>query len=85
MSCYYVIGVRMDDREGNALRFQEVLTENGCAIKARLGLHEVRENLCADDGLIVLQPCGEKERIEKLVEDLNKLPGIKAKYIDLND
>ena len=84
MSYYYVIGVRMDNRVGNAAAFQKVLTENGCKIKARLGLHEVSEELCATDGLIILQPYGEKEEIEQLVLDLNKLEGVKAKWIDLN-
>lgn len=84
MSCYYVIGVRMDNRVGNAARFQQVLTQNGCMIRARLGLHEASEDLCANDGLIVLQPCGTAEEIKKLVEELNALEGIAAKFIDLN-
>lgn len=84
MSCYFIIGVRMDNRVGNALKFQETLTNNGCIIKARLGLHEVSKNACANDGIIVLQPCGEKEEVEKLVEELNDLDGITAKLIDLN-
>ncbi|NLB81726.1 MAG: hypothetical protein GX800_09005 [Clostridiaceae bacterium] len=84
MSCYYVIGVRMDNRVDNALKFQETLTKNGCIIKTRLGLHEVSETACANDGLILLQPCGEKEEIEQLVKDLNGLDGIRAKLIDLN-
>ena len=67
MSYYYVIGVRMDNRVGNAANFQQVLTKNGCKIKARLGLHEVSEELCATDGLIILQPYGEKDEIEQLV------------------
>jgi hypothetical protein len=49
-----------------------------------LGLHEAGDNACANDGLIVLQPCGEKEEVEQLVEELNKLEGITAKLIDLN-
>ena len=84
MSNYYVIGVRMDNRVGNSAAFQRVLTENGCKIKARLGLHEVSEELCSTDGLIILQPYGEKEEIEQLVKDLNKLDGILAKLMDLN-
>ena len=84
MSYYYVIGVRMDNRISNAAAFQQVLTDNGCKIKARLGLHEVSDNLCATDGLIILQPYGEKEEIEKLVQELNQLEGVKAKFIDLN-
>ena len=84
MSYYYVIGVRMDNRVANASSFQQVLTKNGCKIKARLGLHEVSADACAADGLIILQPFGEKEEIEQLVIDLNKLEGVKAKLIDLN-
>ena len=84
MSYYYVIGVRMDNRVSNAASFQQVLTKNGCKIKARLGLHEVSEDLCATDGIIILQPFGEKEEIEQLVKDLNQLDGVKAKLIDLN-
>lgn len=84
MSCYYVIGVRMDNRVGNALKFQETLTKNGCIIKTRLGLHDVSETSCSNDGLILLQPCGEKEEIERLLDDLNNLAGIRAKLIDLN-
>lgn len=61
MSSYYVIGIRMDNRVSNALKLQEVLTKNGCKIRARLGLHEASDDMCANDGLIVLQPCGEKE------------------------
>lgn len=84
MSYYYVIGIRMDNRVSNASNLQQVLTKNGCKIKARLGLHEVAEDLCATDGLIVLQPYGEKGEIEQLVKELNALDGIKAKLIDLN-
>jgi hypothetical protein len=84
MSCFYIIGIRMDNRTSNALNFQKTLTENGCKIKARLGLHETSEDLCANDGIIVLQPCGEKEEVERLLKDLNALEGITAKLIDLN-
>jgi hypothetical protein len=84
MSCYYIIGVRMDNRTGNAAKFQETLTKNGCSIRARLGLHEVSEDACANDGLIVLQPCGSKADVTRLTEELNALPGITARLIDLN-
>ena len=84
MSCYYIIGIRMENRVENAVKFQEVLTKNGCKIKTRLGLHEVSDNACSNDGIIILQPYGSKEDVEALVNDLNSLKGISAKYIDLN-
>ena len=84
MSNYYIIGIRMDNRTHNAVKFQEVLTQNGCTIKARLGLHEASDNACSNDGLIVLQPYGKKEDVDSLVTSLNSLEGITAKLIDLN-
>ncbi|HHT93293.1 MAG TPA: hypothetical protein GXZ66_07270 [Clostridiaceae bacterium] len=84
MNCYYIIGVRMDNRVGNAAKFQETLTKNGCKIKVRLGLHEVSEDACSNDGIIVLQPYGNKEDVEALVNELNSLEGITASYLDLN-
>lgn len=84
MSCYYIIGIRLDNRVNHAVKFQEVLTRNGCKIKTRLGLHEVSDNACSNDGIIILQPYGEKEDVEALVKELNSLEGVTAKYIDLN-
>jgi len=83
-SCYYIIGIRLDNRVDNAVKFQEVLTENGCKIKARLGLHEVSEDACSRDGIIILQPYGSKEDVESLVNELNSLEGVTARYLDLN-
>lgn len=84
MSCYYIIGIRMDNRVNNAVKFQEILTKNGCKIRTRLGLHELSEDACSNDGIIVLQPYGSKEDVEALVKEFNSLEGITARYIDLN-
>ncbi len=84
MSCYYIIGIRVDNRINNAIKLQEVLTKNGCKIKTRLGLHEVSDTACSNDGIIILQPYGTKEDVESLVNELNNLEGITAKYLDLN-
>jgi len=84
MSCYYIIGVRIDNRIDNAVKFQEVLTKNGCKIKTRLGLHEVSDDACSNDGIVILQPYGNKDDVEALVNELNSLEGITARYIDLN-
>ncbi len=84
MSCFYVIGIRMNNRTVNAVHFQETLTKNGCQLRARLGLHEAGGDVCANDGLIVLQPCGTKAEVESLTAELNALEGVTAKLIDLN-
>ena len=74
----------MENRIENAVKFQETLTKNGCKIKTRLGLHEVSDNACSNDGIIILQPYGSKEDVEALVKEFNNLEGITARYIDLN-
>lgn len=84
MNCFYVVAVRMENRLEAAVRFQEILTENGCKIKARLGLHEAGEGTCADDGLILLQVCGSPEEVERLVTEFGTIEGVSAKYLDLN-
>lgn len=84
MVCYFIIGVRLSNRIRNSMNFQDLLTKNGCQIRARIGLHEASDQLCASDGLIILEPCGKKEDVEQLVKDLNDLEGVTAKLIDLN-
>ena len=48
MNCYYIIGLRVDHRHSNALNLQKTLTEFGCNIKLRVGLHETGEDFCSD-------------------------------------
>lgn len=84
MNCYYIIGLRVDHRHANALNLQKTLTEYGCNIKLRVGLHETGEDFCSDDGVIMLQACGEKGTIDRMMEAFNAVEGVSAKLLDLN-
>ena len=84
MGCYYVIGLRVDHRRANAAGLQETLTRYGCNIRLRVGLHEAGEGRCADDGVILLQVCGEQGEVERLMAALEATPGVTAKLMDLN-
>lgn len=84
MSCYYIIGLRVNYRQHNALLLQETLTKYGCNIKMRLGLHETDEKYCSNDGFIILQACGATEVIEEMVAAFSELDGVTAKVMDLN-
>ena len=70
MGCYYVIGLRVDHRRANAAGLQETLTRHGCNIRLRVGLHEAGEGRCADDGVILLQVCGEQGEVDRLMAAL---------------
>ena len=70
-----ILGIRLDNRTNTAVEFQKVLTHYGCAIKTRLGLHEVANNLCAPNGLILLEVIDDTEA-EKLKSELIEIKGL---------
>jgi hypothetical protein len=83
-SCGWVVAFKLDKRVENAAKVQDVLTKHGCAIKARLGLHETSKDYCANYGIIILQCCGACADIEALVGDLNGIEGVCAKSMCLD-
>ncbi len=73
----------IDIRKKEAVTVQKILTEWGCFIKTRLGLHEgVLEN-CSETGTIFLELVGGNEKIEELNRKLNLLSGVRTKLIKL--
>lgn len=70
-----IFGVRLDNRTNTAVEFQRTLTNHGCIIKTRLGLHEVADNRCAPNGLILLEviSCDEASEFEN---ELREIEGI---------
>lgn len=74
MNCSTIIGIRVNERSASAPKVQELLTKNGCMIKTRLGLHEG----CANEGLILIQVCGEPQDILELENALRSLPMVKV-------
>ncbi|NMA06758.1 MAG: hypothetical protein GX928_03455 [Ruminococcaceae bacterium] len=83
MNCYNIIAIRLESRTQNANNLQEILTRSGCNIKVRLGLHEVSDDYCANDGVIILQVCGKDEELQQLLDNLNNMNGATAKLIRL--
>ena len=58
VKCGTIMAIMLDRRVDNAVAVQGVLTKHGCAIRMRLGLHEVDKEFCANWGLVLLQICG---------------------------
>ncbi|MGM0607051.1 MAG: hypothetical protein ACQESP_01400 [Candidatus Muiribacteriota bacterium] len=76
--------VLIDGRKKQAVNVQKILTEWGCLIKTRLGIHDGILEECTDSGLLMLEMVGEKEKLDKIHELLNGLPGVSAKLVNLN-
>lgn len=82
MSQFYIVAIRIDKRKELAAHVQTVLTEFGCIIKTRLGLHEAG-NSCSNQGLILMEVTPEPEQIALLVEKLSSLDGVNAKVMEI--
>ncbi len=80
---YKVVLVKIDHRSAEATKVQDILTQYGCNIKVRLGLHEVSKEFCANDGLVILEVEGEKTESEKMLAALNAVEYVTAKYIEM--
>jgi hypothetical protein len=68
-----VVGIHIPNRFEHATEVQKVLTEYGCSIKTRLGLHEVNTEYCAINGLILLEMYGPEKDMEEMIGKLNAL------------
>ncbi|MEZ7890976.1 MAG: hypothetical protein QMC67_04435 [Candidatus Wallbacteria bacterium] len=79
-----ILGVYISDRIKEAGEVQKVLTKYGCSIKTRLGLHEVSENKCATNGLLILELTGDLKECDKLENDLLGIKGIEVKKMTFN-
>lgn len=75
-----IMGVRLDNRLETAIEFQKVLTTFGCIIKTRLGLHEVSEQKCAHNGIIIMEIINDEEAV-KFEKELCKIEGIEIQVM----
>jgi len=75
--------VKIKARATQAVHVQEVLTKHGCSITLRLGLHEVTDASCANDGLIILQVKPDQDLINQLVTDLQALEAVEIKAVTM--
>ncbi len=79
-----VLLVLVSGRKESAVTVQKVLTDWGCTIKTRLGIHEGVLDSCTDSGLLVLDIVGEKEKNEEMTRKLNLVKGVKAEIVNLS-
>ena len=72
-----ILGVEITNRVKNVPEVQSVLTEYGCNIKTRLGIHEVDKNACSPAGLLILETFGSPKKIAAFEERLKAIKGVK--------
>ncbi len=78
MDGHYILGVHIADRTANAIDVQKTLTQYGCNIRTRVGLHHVDDKVCSSDGLILLELFGDRQACDDLADKLSRLGGIEV-------
>jgi len=76
MARHIVIGIHISDRVHHVPGVQNLLTEYGCSIKTRIGLHTVNDNYCSPNGLILLEMAGDEKPTFELIEKLKAIDGV---------
>ena len=78
-----IFGIRLSDRIKNSTQLQNLLTDYGCIIKTRIGLHDTSCGVCSPYGIILLEVINDEERIEGMINELQKVQGVKFNIMEL--
>lgn len=81
LSAHIILGVHITDRIGHVEKVQHLLTEYGCSIRTRLGLHEADKGFCSANGLLLLEMTDDMNNADTLATKLNALEGVEVKKI----
>ena len=71
-----ILGVHVAQRTKHTAKVQKILSDYGCSIRTRLGLHEAGAGFCSPNGLILLEVVGQAA---ELAAALAQVPGVTVK------
>lgn len=78
-----IMGIQLDHRHAVVNDVQALLTQYGCYIKTRLGVHEASDDACSEKGLIILEFINNKhDEAKELEEKLNKISNVVVKTME---
>jgi hypothetical protein len=77
-----ILGVQITNRTKNVSDVQKILTEYGCNIKTRLGMHDVDANSCSPTGLLILETFGDEKIILEMESKLQGISGLIVKKME---
>jgi len=77
-----IMAIKVNGRIAKAPLVQEILTKYGCNIKTRIGFHEVNEDQCSTDGILILQLFGQETEIQAMFDEIGIIDGVTPKIIE---
>lgn len=78
-----IFGIRLSERIKNSTKLQNLLTDYGCIIKTRIGLHDTSCGVCSPYGIILLETINDEKRINDMINELQTLEGVKFNIMEL--
>ena len=78
-----ILGIKLPDRKNTAQEFQRIITNYGCIIKTRIGLHSLQGGFCTPYGIILLEIIDDK-KIKELEAELIKIDNIEIQSMIFN-
>ena len=78
MDKHMIVGIHVSDRVKKSGEVQKLFTEYGCNIKTRIGLHDASDNVCAPNGMILLELVGDEGTCNEMAQKLNGLDGVEV-------
>jgi len=78
---HIILGVHITDRTKNVALVQQALSEFGCFIKTRLGLHEASDDFCSPNGLVLLEMLDNDLQANGLVTRLKAITGVEVQQM----
>jgi hypothetical protein len=76
---HIILGVHITDRVHHVHPVQDILTQYGCSIRTRLGLHEADKGYCSPNGLLILEMTDDLPTAQELASKLNAIEGVEVK------
>ncbi len=78
---HFILGVHVTDRVTKVPEVQKILTEYGCYIRTRIGLHDVQGDYCSPNGIILLDLICQDSACQEMAAKLAALPGIEVQQM----
>ena len=78
MDKHIILGVHITDRIKHVAAVQALLTDYGCSIKTRIGLHEASTKECSPNGLIILELVDDTAGADEFAGKLSSIEGVEV-------
>ncbi len=78
-----IILIMVGKRRESAVKVQQILTNYGCSIKTRLGIHDGVLDRCSEQGFLMIEFVGEQNEKNAIMEELKKVENVSSELVTL--